>query len=88
MSDTNAPHLVSLNLHPPSNSDVIVDPSLACHPPDGLPGLASTNKRSVASWTRPHISQVTTTAVYNLTPTHAAWLCSYDPASLPDLGAT
>ena len=39
-------------------------------------------------WNRPHTAQAPTTAAYDLTPTPVAWPRSYEPASLPDLGAT
>ena len=88
-SNLAVPHIVCVKRRPPSNLAVIVDPSLARHPPpDGLPGLASTDERSVASWTRPHTVQSPTTAAYDLTPMPAAWPHSYNPTGLPGLGAT
>ena len=66
MSDPAAPHLVSVNRRPPFDPAIIVDPYLDRHPPNGLLGLASTNKHSIASWTRPHTAQAITTAAYDL----------------------
>ena len=82
------PHLVSVDCRLTSDPAVIVYPTLARCPSDRLPGLDSTDKRSIASWTRPYTAQATTTAAYELTPTTVAWLHSYDLAGLPGLGAT
>ena len=73
MSDPAVPHLVSVDRHPNSDPAVVVNPTLAYHPLDGILGLDSTEKCYVASWTRPHTALSTTTDTYNLTLTPVAW---------------
>ena len=87
-SDPDVTNLVSVNRRLTSDLDIVVYPTLSFRPPDGLPILDSTDERSITSWTWPHMDQATTTAAYNLTPTHMVWPRLYDPSSLPGLGAT
>ena len=62
-----------------------IDPTLARHPPDGLPDLVD---RSAASWAQPHAIPVTIMVADDLMPMIMVWTRSAIPAGLSGMGAT